>query len=372
MSSDHQPPYSIIVPDATLKRAEAYAQQLQAGKVNAGAYLDRQRPDTGWQDIDGLDLLGLLFDTRQPQIFAESAVMGDGSDWSRVELGLLGDVSVAVPVTIYDDGNHHSPTAHDPSFEGVLVFTAGALLRNDHGGIPADWGEVTTADGELSEEGYYALYARRLLPVFAYIDQHARAPRSALITIPGLGCGQFAGPFRGQLEQRLKDVLVRLLSEYGPRFNNIKAVYYDPYSNCQNERSIIEGIEFMVRPLTAPGNQAKSQLCPPPAYAETGDDFSECDLYSLVAWDHVSWPGNDFYAGARSTDDGVKAAATSAIAVLTGIDGEYVRSRGCYIPPDHFANWRAVVEEGSRAGTLRLWSRSAVWLNQGVLTKAEC
>ncbi len=37
--------------------------------------------------MTGQDLLGKLFDTKRPQIFAESAVAGDGSDWSLTELG---------------------------------------------------------------------------------------------------------------------------------------------------------------------------------------------------------------------------------------------------------------------------------------------
>lgn len=52
------------------------------------------------------------------------------------------------------------------------------------------------------------------------------------------------------------------------------------------------------------GDAGKPQLCPPQRYAEHGDDFSHCQRFSVVAWDHVSWPGNDFYGGARATDDG--------------------------------------------------------------------
>ena len=59
-----------------------------------------------------------------------------------------------------------------------------------------------------------------------------------------------------------------------------------------------------------------------------GDDFSGCILFSIVAWDHVSWPGNDYFGGSRSTDDGVKAAATDSMAVLTGIEGHYDPHRG--------------------------------------------
>jgi hypothetical protein len=100
-----------------------------------------------------------------------------------------------------------------------------------------------------------------------------------------------------------------------------------PFSECSNAQLEIHGISLMVRPLLQ-GNLAKSQLCPPQAYAEVGDDFTGCLLFSMVAWDHVSWPGNDFFAGSRCTDDGVKAAATNSMAVLTGIEGRYDAERG--------------------------------------------
>ena len=60
---------------------------------------------------------------------------------------------------------------------------------------------------------------------------------------------------------------------------------------------------------------------------------SDCMLFSIVAWDHVSWPGNDFFAGSRCTDDGVKAAATNSMFALTGIEGHYDPDRGAYLPP---------------------------------------
>jgi hypothetical protein len=273
----------------------------------------------------------------------------------------LGDVSVAVPVTIFDDGNHSAPTPHDPPFPGVLVFTPGALLRNGRGYTPADWSEVTTGDGELSMEGFYNLYRRRLLPVFRYINDRAGTPRSAFVTVPGIGCGQFAGPFGGSLGTRVQQVLERLLTEYGGSLRNLKCVYFDPYSECENFRREIHDISFMVRPLRTAGNQAKSQLCRPVAYAEKGDDFSGCSLYSIVAWDHVSWPGNDFFIGFRSTDDGVKAAATSSMSTLTGVGGRYDSARGKYLPPPPYSTWGAVVDDNRGDGGLRLWNPRAVW-----------
>jgi hypothetical protein len=308
-----------------------------------------------------LELLGKLMDTKRPQIFAEKAVAGDGTDWSLTELGLLGDVSIAVPVTVFDDGNHHAPTPHVPPFSGTLIFTPGALLRNGQKRTPADWNETTTPDRQLSAEGYYNLYRRRLLPVFRYINDHAHKPRSAFVTVPGLGCGEFAGPFQGQLGSQLQAVLQRFLSEHGSSFPNLKAVYFDPYSECENSRLEIHGISFMVRPLTRSGNEGKSQLCRPVAYAERGDDFSDCALYSIVAWDHVSWPGNDFFIGFRMTDDGVKAAATSSMSVLTGVEGAYDPKSGQYQPPQPYSSWEAVVDDRISGGNLRLWNPLAVW-----------
>lgn len=355
------PGYSIIIPEETVTRAADYLERLRVGWTQPGAYLRDRLQGVDVRALTELDLLGMLIDTKPPQIFAEMAVSGDGSDWSLTELGLLGDLSIAVPVTVFDDGNHHSPTPHRPPFSAMLIFIPGALLQNGQGNTPADWSEATVADGQLSTEGYYNLYRRRLLPVFRYLNHQAAKPRSAFVTVPGLGCGQFAGPFRGQLGAQLQAVLQRLLTEYGASFPNLKAVYFDPYGECENARGEIHGISFMVRPLRRPGNGGKSQLCHPIAYAERGDDFSDCALYSLVAWDHVSWPGNDFFGGSRATDDGVKAAATNSMSVLTGIEGQYDPRHGKYQPPQPHREWEAVVEDGMRTRGLRLWNPLAVW-----------
>ncbi len=256
------PSYSIIIPEDTLARASDYLQALRVGRVQAGALLHNRLRDADLRAMTEQDLLGKLFDTKLPQIFAEMEVVGDGSDWNLTDLGLLGDVSIAVPVTIFDDGNHSTPTPHEPALSGVLVFTPGALLRNGRGHTPADWNEATASDGQLSIEGYDNLYRRRLLPVFRYINERAGNPRSAFVTVPGLGCGQFAGPFRDQLGTRLQAVLQRILTEYGGSFPNLKCVYFDPYSECENFRREIHGISFMVRPLRVPGNQAAERWQP--------------------------------------------------------------------------------------------------------------
>jgi hypothetical protein len=352
--------HAVLIPENTYKGSAKYYDELLSGTAQAGARLAQRLQRIGIEHLSISQFIGELLDSKVPQIFAESEVAGDGSDWNLTELSILGDISIAVPVTIFDNGNHRKPIIHEPPFLGTLVFTPGALLDHGSGGMPADWNEATAPDGKISPEGYYGLYRRRLLPVFQHINEQAAKPKSAFVTIPGLGCGQFAGPFRGTLRRQLQSALERFLEEFGAGFPNIKAVYFDPYDECVNFRREIQGISFLVRPLTAAGNQSKSQLCRPVEFEEKGDNFSDCSLFSIVAWDHVSWPGNDYYAGARSTDDGVKAAATDAMYSLTGIQGAYDASMGKYLPPAPFGKWEQVAKEGMLLRGLRLWNAKTV------------
>ena len=340
-------PHTILIPEATRDRAADYLLSLISGGSQAGRYLAAGLAKYDLSRLSDAEFLDVLINTKIPQIFAESAVAGDGSDWNLTELAILGDISISIQVNIFDNGSHQSPLPHASPLPGTLVFTPGALLRNGRGHPPADWAEVTRSDESISPEGYFTLYERRLLPVFQHINAtSANAGKSAFITIPGLGCGCFAGPFSGQLGTGLQKVLEQFLEIHGTSFPCIKGVYFDPFNECTNARFEIHGISLMIRPLLQ-GNSLKSQLCPPQAYAEQGDDFTDCTLFSIVAWDHVSWPGNDFFAGSRCTDDGVKAAATDSMCALTGIAGHYDPKRGAYQPPPPYRTWAEVVVKNS-------------------------
>jgi hypothetical protein len=333
--------YKTLINRQTEQKLNNYLKQLQSD-YRPGDYLRRRLENIDLAHLTSPQFLELLIRTKTPQIFAEMAVMGDGSDWNQVELSILGDVSIAMPITVYDNGHHTQPKIHPVPFPATLIFTPGALLRNGHNQTPADW-QAVTQNRQINPEAYYQLYERRLLPVFSYINQVVMGQeQTALITIPGLGCGQFAGIFRGQLGVILKDSLIRFLETHGKQFPRIQVVYYDPYRECKNQQFNIAGIDFRVRPLRQ-GNKGKSQLCQPQDFQERGDDFSRCQLFSVVAWDHVSWPGNDFYLGSRATDDGVKAAATNAMTVMTGIEGQYDPKTYQYRPPSGYRTWIEVV-----------------------------
>lgn len=120
---------------------------------------------------------------------------------------------------------------------------------------------------------------------------------------------------------------------------------YDPYNECRPNRSVYGGTNFRVRPLTMGG---RPQLSRPGAHADDDDDrrgLDGCRLFSFVAWDHVSRPGNDFYGGARATDDGVNAAATDSMARMTGVAGSYSAQRKEYLPPEPHRTWGGLARE---------------------------
>ena len=334
--------YKILYHPNTLTKIKQYRASIISGEQILGSHLKKVSSITDIAKLTDNQFLTLLLNTKKHQIFAESSVIGDGSDWNQKELSLLGDISVAVPVTVFDDARHRNPHIHEEPFRATLLYVPGALLRASFGSIPCDL-EAVTKHGEINHRGFYKLYEQRLLPLFQYIDLcAAKRQKKAVITIPGLGCGQFSGKYYGKLGKHLQQVLIDILHNYSDQFSMISLVFYDPYNECELYEEQIGSVRFRVRPLMKSLKQVP-QLSQVTEFDEEDDDFSNCDLYSFVAWDHVSWPGNDFYGGSRATDDGVKAAATDSMHKMTGIEGRYNSEVNTYQPPGIYANWESVV-----------------------------
>lgn len=330
--------YTIVLSQKSLSRVETYRQNVADGREAAGALLRNQLRETGAAALNTEQFLECLLNTKQPQIFAERAIYGDGRDWSLIELQLLGDVSIGMGVTIFDDGRHQSPGINKSPFDGFLIYIPGALLRNDQGESPADWMEVHHKDGAFDLSAYIALYRRRLGPVLQWIESMASSRgRPALVTIPGMGCGQFAGPYMGIIAGKLELALVDILENVADSLPSINAIWYDPYNECEMASRTFGHLKMLTRPLLK-DHYPRPQLTEPSLFG-----FEDCDLYSVVAWDHVSWPGNDYYAGSRATDDGVKAAATDTMRKMTGVAGRYDAAQAKYLPPAGYYNWRDVV-----------------------------
>lgn len=338
--------------EAELKQ---YQEQLVLDRSIAGRYLKQALADVSDQALQQLALdefIERFINTKHPQIFAEMSISGDGSDWTVQELRLLGAIACAVPCTLFDDGLHHKSNPHQIPLEGHLLFVPGPLLRHCSGQNhrACDYDLVTT-NAQLDQAKYTQLMTKRLLPSLLWAQQRCKElGKQALITIPGLGCGVFAGKFRGQLELCLETALASILKQYGAQLDHIKALYFDPYRSLQYQTQSFMHSQtssgqtstshLITRPLIPNGHP---QLCYPETYNQEGLDFSDCVLFSVVAWDHVSWPGNDYYIGSRATDDGVKGAASDVIYRLTGFEGSYDQNEEMYLPPSPYPHWQALV-----------------------------
>lgn len=330
--------YEILIGTETLKAIQAYHAELKKHPELAGARLTAilEHKNLKLNDLTTEAFLECLIQTKQPQIYAESQVKGDGSDWNVKELKILGDVNFAVPVTIFDNGVWRGPgiIPHSLPFKGHLLFTPGALL----GGVACD-SDVTNDDHTINQDKYNELCERRLLPLLIYAN-HAAGAKGAFITVPGIGCGQFAGEFKGKLGPHFQQALEYILEKHGKSLPNVRALYFTPVDedneNNKNKPTIIHNIDLRVRPQNINNGEhqldSKPQLCHPVEYNEKPEDhFDDCEFFSFVAWDHVSWPGNDYYIGSRHTDDGAKSAATNAMSKMTGEEGKYNPAHKQYI-----------------------------------------
>ena len=334
--------YNVHIHQDSFQRVKDYQRALTLQEKEPGRYLQERLHGKTLSNLSADTFLEALVRTKKPQLYAENGIIGDGSDWNQDELSILGDVGISVPVTVFDNGRWSQPQGHAAPFSAELLFIPGALLAGRGPVEPVDHQELVVA-GEIDEAAYYRLYERRLLPLFVHANAVSEQKgKQAFITVPGIGCGYFAGRFRNSLKPLLEKTLFAFLEKHYERFSSIRAVYFDPNSGLENARHEFSHLTYLVRPLEA-GNWEKPQLCPPEKYEEGDDDFSNCDLFSVVAWDHVSWPGNDFYIDSRNSDDGVKAAATCSMASLTGVEGKYNPQTYKYAPPAEYRNWEEVV-----------------------------
>ena len=187
--------YTVLLHSTTMKRIQKYQKELINEKT-AGTRLEAAMASAGSQlwVTEWRELLRLLLHTKEPHIFAEHEVLGGGADWNQEELTLLGDVAIAVPTLAYDNGLHKGPSVHPEAIPATLLYVPGTLLKaNSKSAPPADWVELVQ-EKELELTAFCALYERRLLPALQHAsDTCLKKKTRALVTVPGLGCGCFAG-----------------------------------------------------------------------------------------------------------------------------------------------------------------------------------
>src|SRR5581483_11936178 len=95
--------YRIILSQTTFEKIIAYRDQLAAGTKTPGKRLAAVLNDLGTSisDITAEEFIEALLNSKKPQIYAEHYSFDDGR-WNKDEFSLLGDISVSVPVTVFD------------------------------------------------------------------------------------------------------------------------------------------------------------------------------------------------------------------------------------------------------------------------------
>lgn len=317
-----KPSGEYLLSELSLHKAEIYLHKLKHGLERPGHYLSAVLKRYDLQTMASMDLIVALMNTRKACIFAESATKIDGSDWSSAECEILGGVSYSTRNTCaYNNGGHQNFKNHSPTLPVNYVYVAGALLRNDHSQITPDMRDVICKDSiNIDEDAYYRLYENRLLP--GLIAQNDMAKKPLVVNIPGLGLGQFCTTqHRTLLQSMLPRVLKKIIQTHGHKLTNIRVINYDPYAPIPNadQESVeqIGGIRFQTRPYRAVNNPA-SQL----EFPKDGNDYADCQLVKVIAWDHFSYPGNDIWRNARATDDGVTGGSSDLLLALAN-SGEF-------------------------------------------------
>ena len=138
--------YRILINHITTNKIKEYKDSIIEKRRKPGKYMSLNLKGIDLSNLDLEDFTELLMNTKVPQIFAESQVIGDGSDWNFDELSILGDISIAVPVKVFDNALHVKPILHSVPLDSVLIYTPGALLENMRNQTPADWDEVILND----------------------------------------------------------------------------------------------------------------------------------------------------------------------------------------------------------------------------------
>lgn len=328
-----KPNYKLFAHEKSIEKIFEYKNLIEAD-INKSGELLRTQLKKLFNNLTVSDLtinqfIELLLATKRPCVFAETLEYKSECDWSAEDARALGDIGVAVPVKAYDDGNWFNPKIHNPPLDAYLLYVPGALLVEN---CNVDYPD-TFENGKLIEQKYYELYERRLLPMLRFANDESLAKGTkAVVTLPGMGCGLFAG-LVVNINNNFDSVLKKLVNNYSSQLPNISLVYFAQFTS---DGSSLESINYGgIKYLRIQGSDRhyRNLLQHPKDYEiDSGDDYSNHTLFAFVAWDHVSLPGNDFFRMSRYSDDGVKAAATNSMTSLLGAEGEYDPDTKMYEP----------------------------------------
>lgn len=382
-------PYHVVLESATLNKLRTYQKAVKEAFLQKGTAIttvDEQILDTGYSvDYESLIPTQII----PGNFFRESALskipinsviespdhMVQGlflarrsnvgyakhynwrSRWNDQEASLLGDMSVVLKAMVIDDGQWVNEKGeilhkiHPEQFPVTMAFISGCL------GMPNFPDKLEFDQGNLKE-----LITRRLLPVLRSFSQQLLLEEGpfarGIVTMNGLGCSAYAHEIPSkQANIEFLAAVRHVHRTYGHQFSNLdiwldlfdKFFSQEPQDNITVDEKNKSKPSLFLRSLKDPKSPGLPQLLPFVDYAAYikrvyGLTRVYSRLFTIVAWDHYAWPGNDWVGGSRTTDDGNKGAATTCMHSMTGIEGSTYDGLG-YQPPKEYTSWMDLIEK---------------------------
>lgn len=337
-----------LIKDPT-KAGKRLAAIIEAGNYTLGSLTDQ-------------DFLRLIINTKEPKNFGE-AVLDDTerateAGYSPTELHILANIGTVIPSYALNDGGHDNSfknNHNDEPLPCLMGFLSAPLFSR---GSP-DYASLVK-DGVIDQKKYTRFLEERMVPMLRQMSKQALDYGKQLdLTLPGLGCGMFAGEFRKTIRKNLYIAMQDILKKHACTLTGIKNIYLDTHDDVGLPRNYDAEHKFgnTAHSITFQcvaskhDTQLRKQL-------ELGKNPDKNTLLgTVVAADLISWMGNDMWIDSRSTDEGVKGASTYSMVQIA-----------CFLLPGEFQP--GMFEYKSNTGCF--YHKSLLWTDIAQLLKKKC
>lgn len=303
-------PYSFVLDEDTLKIITDYKQALVSQDILPGIALKELLNENDEKDIpdfiDSLTTLGfinLLLNLKVPNGSARISLAAPRqSEYNISELNILARIGTVIYTHVHNDGKQGQFTSYETPVPCIMGFVS-APLFDMNGLAPANKDLVSKINGmnQINSNNYMQEMEHRILPVLIKMNDEALMRGKKLsITIPGLGCGNFAGCYSmfrrdndnitAQLDHALKDMLIK-------HAHILKCIINIQVDGLQYEGRLPHSTEMKIEHIgykfVADAKSTNSR-----APLKLARDHSDEDvmLGTIVEGDLLSWMGNGMWS----------------------------------------------------------------------------